>query len=331
MILTSRTPLRVSLFGGGTDYPEWFRHRPGAVIGFAINKYVYISGLRISDFVDYRYRVTYSRLEVCDRIEDIEHPVVREVLLHQDYRESMDISIQADLPANAGLGSSSAFAVGFINLVSELRGIPRTRLELAQLAIDTEQNLLKERVGVQDQLHAAFGGINRFDFQGDRYRITPIGTNGEGLDRLADWMLLVYTGVKRHASAVLETQLDNITNGRVESELVEMVKLVDRGQAVFENERGDDLPVALAKLLDEAWEIKKSLSTEISTRDIDELFDRCRREGAIGGKLCGAGGGGFLLVLVPPDRRQAFVAALGPSRCAPFKIEHSGSVVRRHW
>ena len=331
MIVTSRTPLRVSLFGGGTDYPEWFCRRPGAVIGFTIDKYIYMSALRLSAMVDYSYRLTYSRLETGRAVEEIQHPVVRAVLVREHCREPMDFSIQADLPANAGLGSSSAFTVGFLNLISALKGVSRTKLELARIAIDTEQNVLRERVGVQDQLHAAFGGLNRFDFEGDKLTILPLQASGAELDCLADWMVLVYTGIKRQASEILDEQCDKTAGKQVDNELEAMVELVDAAQAVFESQRGDDLAVELARLLDEGWRLKKRLSSRVSNGAIDDLYDFCRRQGAMAGKLCGAGGGGFLLLMVPPDRRPALVSTLGPERCVDFRIEHDGSSVRRQW
>ncbi len=331
MFTTSRTPLRVSLFGGGSDYPEWYRRRPGAVLGFTIDKFIYISALQLRAFVDYRYRLTYSRLEMGNDITEIEHPVVRAVLNLEDFTSPTDYSIQADLPANAGLGSSSAFTVGFISLVSALKGLSRTKLELAELAIDIEQNTLRERVGIQDQLHAAFGGLNHFTFEGDRLGILPLHVSGTNLDRLADWMVLVYTGVKRHASQVLSAQMANTVEHRVDAELEAMVELVGEGRRAFETKHGDDLPRELARLLEETWQLKKRLSPNVSSPDIDDLYDRCRRAGALGGKLCGAGGGGFLLMVVPPDRRATLCEQIGAESCVDFRIEHAGSVVSLRW
>lgn len=331
MFHTSRTPLRVSLFGGGSDYPEWYRRRPGAVLGFTIDKYIYISALRLTAFVDYRYRLTYSRLEVGNDIAEIQHPVVRAVLTRESFSSPMDYSIQSDLPANAGLGSSSAFTVGFVSLISALKGISRTKLELAELAIDMEQNVLRERVGIQDQLHAAFGGLNHFTFEGDQFGIDPVHVSGADLDRLADWLVLVYTGVKRHASEVLQTQIANTVQRKVDDELETMVELVGEGHRVFETTHGDDLPVELARLLEESWRLKKRLSPNVSTPEIDDLYERCRRVGALAGKLCGAGSGGFLLMVVPPDRRAVLREEVGAERCIAFRIDHSGSIVSHRW
>ena len=327
MIVTSRTPLRVSLFGGGTDYPEYYRRRPGAVLGFTIDKYIYISAIRLPPFVDYRYRLTYRKLELCQRVDEIEHPAVRAVLEQQGLDEPLDMSVQADLPANAGLGSSSSFAVGFLNLVSALQGIPRTRLELAEAAIELEHVVLRERVGIQDQLHAAFGGMNRFDFHGDELKVSPVRISGTDLEALSDWLILVYTGVKRHASVTLEEQIERTERRDVDDELAAMVGLVDEAEAVFARRRGDDLAEALAGLLRTAWELKRGLSASVSNPEIDALYQRCLDNGALAGKLLGAGGGGFLLMVAPPDARERLVADLGPDRCVAFRIDHSGSTV----
>jgi D-glycero-alpha-D-manno-heptose-7-phosphate kinase len=329
MIVTSRTPLRVSLFGGGSDYPAWYRRRPGAVLGFTIDKYIYISAIRLPSFVDYRFRLTYSKLERCQALSEIQHPAVRAVLEREGLDEPLDMSVQADLPANAGLGSSSSFAVGFLNLVSALQGIPRTRLELAEKAIELEHDVLSERVGIQDQLHAAFGGMNRFDFHGDELKVSPVRISGTDLHALSDWLLLVYTGIKRHASATLEDQLDKTERRDLDHELAEMVRLVDDAEAVFAQKRGDDLAESFAGLLRTTWELKRSLSSTVSNPEIDALYERCLGNGALAGKLLGAGGGGFLLVVAPPDARRRLVEDLGADRVVPFKIEHSGSTVHQ--
>jgi D-glycero-alpha-D-manno-heptose-7-phosphate kinase len=331
MFHVSRTPLRVSLFGGGSDYPEWFHRRPGAVLGFTINKHVYISALRLTTFVDYRFRFSYHQLETGNSIADIGHPVVRAVLDREGVEVPLDISVQADLPANSGLGTSSAFTVGFVNLISSIKETTRTKLELAELAIDIEQNVLQERVGIQDQLHTAMGGLNHFRFEGDKFDIHPIHVRGEDLDRLTDWMVLVYTGIKRHASGILDQQITNTAARKVDAELDAMVELVAEGHRTFETMRDDALPLELARLLQEGWRLKKRLSPQVSSPDIDDLYERCRALGAVAGKLCGAGSGGFLLIVIPPDRRAALCAALGPERCISFRIEHAGSVVSRRW
>ncbi len=326
MICTTKTPLRVSLFGGGTDYPAYFQRSPGAVIGFAIDKYIYISALKLGGYVDYRYRLSYSKLEQAETVDEIEHPVVRAILKQYGWDEPTDFSIQADMPASAGLGSSSAFTVGFINLMSNLMGIPRNRMELAREAIFTEQKLLMENVGVQDQLHATFGGINRFDFSGDNYRITPINISGVALKTLTDCMVLVFTGIKRRATQIVTQQMENTTARKIDGELGDLLNLVDEAQAVLESR--DDvamLPSRIAEMLHQSWIIKKKLAASVTMNEIDELYEFCRTNGALGGKLCGAGGGGFLLMVVPPKMRARFEKAVGPRRCVRFQIDPHGT------
>ena len=328
MIVSVRTPLRVSLFGGGTDYPAYFHRSPGAVLGFTIDKYIYISALPLTAVVDYRYRLSYSKIENVDSVDEIEHPVVRTVLQHYGWEEPTDFSVQADLPAAVGLGSSSAFTVSMVNLVSHLTGMPRTRMELAREAIHTEQVLLRENVGVQDQLHSSFGGINRFDLSGDGFRLTPVNISGRDLAGLADWMVLVYTGIKRRATGIVEEQVGNTRSRAVDGELREMLALVDEAQRVLEDrERIGEAPRRIGVLLDRSWRLKKRLSSSITAPQIDDLYDFCLANGAAGGKLCGAGGGGFLLMVVPPERRAGFEAAIGARRCVRFAVDLHGSVL----
>ena len=322
-----RTPLRVSLFGGGTDYPAYFRRQPGAVIGFTIDKYVYLSGVRLAATAGHRYRLTFSEPVHADSVAAIPHPVVRAVLQRYGFDEPADFSATSDLPAAAGLGSSSAFPVGVIGLVSHLMGTPRDRMALAREAIHTEQVLLRENVGVQDQLHVSFGGINRFDLDGDAVRVTPIGLSRDELGVLADWMVLVDTGLKRHASAILAEQVRNTAGGLLDHELREMVGFVDAAQQILDDFGRADAPVRIGRLLHASWQIKKRLSSRVTTPAIDDLYAFCLAHGALGGKLCGAGGGGFLLMVVPPERRQRFIAAVGDRRAVRFQIDCTGSVL----
>lgn len=326
MVMLIRTPLRVSLFGGGTDYPAYFMRMPGAVLGFAINKYIYVSALELGSYVDYRFRVSYSRLEQVEQIDAIEHPVVREALKHYGWSTPIDFSTQADMPASAGLGSSSAFTVGFINLLSHLQRVPRTRLELAKEAIFVERELLKENVGVQDQLHAAFGGMNRYDFHGDAFKVTPISISAVHMNELSDWLVLVYTGIKRRASETATEQVKNTSTKKVDRELGSLLGMVTQAQSILESGRPTfEVAKEIAVLLDQSWQIKKKLSLGITATEIDELYDFCVANGALGGKLCGAGGGGFLLMVVAPDKRASFEQAVGKRRCINLKIDQYGS------
>jgi D-glycero-alpha-D-manno-heptose-7-phosphate kinase len=327
MLVSSRTPLRVSFFGGGTDYPDYFGRFPGAVVGMAIDRYVYVSALPLSDIIDYRYRLSYSQLERVTSSADIEHPVVRAVLAHYQVEEALDISIQADLPASSGLGSSSAFTVGLVNLVSALQKRSITRLDLAQAAIHVEQVLLAENVGVQDQLHAAFGGLNRFDFVEGRIRITPIQMTAPCLDRLLSSLVLIYTGTTRFASRVLTEQVQATKERKIDRELSHLLKLVDQSIDLLESVDPESLLRDFGAMIHEGWQTKRGLSSGVSNLEIDALYDKALAAGAIGGKLCGAGGGGFLLMVVPPENRKKFNDALTGHNLIPVRMDRHGSVI----
>lgn len=325
MLISSRTPLRVSFFGGGTDYPEYFSRYPGAVVGMAINRYIYISALKLADFIDYRYRLSYSRLERVSSASDLEHPVVRNVLQHYNVEDALDINIMADLPASSGLGSSSAFTVGLINLISALKGKLITRLDLAQAAIHVERELLQERVGVQDQLHAAFGGMNRFDFVDDRIRITPVQMHSECLEHLMSSLVLVYTGVTRYASQVLEEQVDATKEKKVDQELGHLLKLTQDAVTVLESDDPERMLADFGAMMHEGWETKRKLAKNVSSPEIDQLYQRAMTAGALGGKLCGAGGGGFLLMVVPPNKRSGFDEAMATHARIAIEMDAHGS------
>lgn len=327
MLISARTPLRVSFFGGGTDYPDYFQRFPGAVVGMAINRYVYVSALRLSEIIDYQYRVSYSQLERVRSSAEIQHPVVRAVLAHYRVEEALDISIQADLPAASGLGSSSAFTVGLVNLVSALKKQSMTRLDLAREAIHVEQVLLSENVGVQDQLHAAFGGLNRFDFVDGRIRITPIQMTAPCLDRLLSSLVLIYTGTTRFASKVLTEQVEATKNRKIDRELSHLLKLVNQSVDVLEGEDPETLLRDFGAMMHEGWQTKRSLSSGVSNPQIDSLYDAALAAGAIGGKLCGAGGGGFLLMVVPPENRRKFDEAFQGHSLIPLGMDRQGSAI----
>ncbi len=327
MLITSRTPLRVSFFGGGTDYPEYFSRFPGAVVGMAINKYIYISALRLATFIDYKYRLSYSRLENTTRIEDIQHPVIREVLKYYKIDEALDMSVIADLPASSGLGSSSAFTVGLINLVKALKAEQMTRLDLGLAAIHAERELLSDSVGVQDQLHAAFGGLNRFDFVDGRIRISPVQMHSDSQNMLLSSLVLIYTGIQRSASATVKEQIEATRERKVDRELGELLALTTQAVEVLEGSDPERMLATFGAMMHEGWMIKRSLSTKVSTPEINELYDAAIEAGAYGGKLCGAGGGGFLLMVIPPERRAAFNERMQKAFLIPIDMDRQGSAI----
>ena len=317
----------MSFFGGGTDYPDYFSRHPGAVVGMAIDRYVYVSAVRLSDIIDYKYRLTYSRLELVSDASELEHPVVRALLEHEAIDCPLDISIQADLPASSGLGSSSSFTVGLVNLLTALKGKTMTRLDLSQKAIHVEQVLLQENVGVQDQLHAAFGGMNRFDFIDGRTRITPVQMTTECQDYLLSSLVLVYTGKTRFASKVLTEQVRSTKEMKIDRELSHLLALVSQSVTVLEGSDPEEMLRDFGAMMHDGWQTKRSLSSGISSAEIDALYDAALAAGALGGKLCGAGGGGFLLMVVPPHVREAFDSAMRAHCLIPIRMDRQGSVI----
>ena len=330
MLWMTRTPLRVSLFGGGTDYPEYYERSPGAVIGFAIDKYINIAALQLSAFQPYDYRVAYSKVETVSRVDEIEHPVVREVLKHCGLKERLDISVLSDLPASgSGLGSSSAFTVGFLRLVLAMQNKRTTKIDLARTAIMVERELLAENVGVQDQLHATFGGLNRFDFQGSQIRISPLQVSSAVMEELGRHLVLVHTGIARRATVAVAEQVQATRTRAIDTELGDLYALVAACVNLLEG-RTDRLLPELGQMLNESWRIKRSLTSRVSTADIDAVFDKITSAGSYGAKLCGAGGGGFFMALVPPERQAALAQAVAPLAVIPIDFDVEGSTVVYH-
>ncbi len=327
MLITSRTPLRVSFFGGGTDYPEYFKRSRGAVLGMAINKYIYISALPLASFIQYKYRVSYRIVETVMSIEDIQHPVVRAVLSSNGIKTALDINIISDLPASSGLGSSSAFTVGLVNLIKALDGNGLTRLDLGLEAIRIEREVLGERVGIQDQLHASFGGLNKFDFVDDRIHITPVRMRQEVQHRLMSSLYLIYTGMQRYASEVLKEQIDATKEKKVDTDLQSLHSLTDQALKVLEGADPEKVVRDFGVMMHEGWQLKRRLSSKITNSAIDGLYEKSLAAGALGGKLCGAGNGGFLLVVVPPERIGAFRDRMADNYIIKVELDKLGSTI----
>lgn len=326
MIIT-RTPFRISFFGGGTDYPAWYREHGGAVLATTINKYCYISCRRLPPFFEHKHRIVYSLIENVRDIADIKHPAVRAVLATMRVAEDLDgleIHHDGDLPARAGLGSSSSFTVGLIHAIRSLRGQYVSKDELAREAIHIEQDVIRENVGSQDQVSAAFGGLNRIEFRrDDSVDVAPVIVERERLAALQDHLMLCFTGISRIASDVAKSKIDNLRHRH--AELTQMRAMVDEAIAALQDAK---TPIArFGELLDEGWRYKRSLSPQVSTPPIDALYDTARRAGATGGKLLGAGGGGFFLLFAPPEAQPRIREQLGNLIHVPFRFENSGSRV----
>jgi D-glycero-alpha-D-manno-heptose-7-phosphate kinase len=323
VVITS-TPLRVSFFGGGTDYPVWYREHGGAVLATTINKCCYITCRRLPPFFEYHSRISYSKVENVRRNDAIEHPSVRACLQFLGIEEGVEIHHVADLPARAGLGTSSAFTVGLLLGLYALQDKMRDKRALAADAIHVEQDLLHEAVGAQDQVSAAFGGFNRIDFHPDgTIDVHPVVTAPRRLQELEQNLALYFTGFARTASEVAQEQIRMTPQRKVELDM--MLQLVNEAEAILTtpsrslNEFG--------QLLHEGWRIKRSLTQKITNPSIDEIYETGLRAGALGGKLLGAGGGGFMLFFVPPDRRRALRERLKKLLCIPFAFSNKGSHV----
>src|SRR5277367_3286095 len=321
MVITS-TPLRISFFGGGTDYPVWYREHGGAVLSTTIDKSCFITCRWLPPFFEYHSRISYSKVENVSQNDDIQHPSVRECLRYLGVNEGVEIHHVADLPARTGLGTSSAFTVGLLLGLYALRNQMCDKRSLAHEAIHVEQNLLGEAVGAQDQVSAAYGGFNRINFNQDgSIDVRRMMVSGERLAELEQHLALYFTGFSRTASEIAAEQL-KITPHK-ERELRTMLQLVDEAEAIVANPNTS--LNEFGRLLHESWQIKRTLTNRISNASIDEIYEAGLSAGAIGGKLLGAGGGGFMLFFVPPERRRELRARLNNLLCVPFTFSNKGS------
>ena len=321
MIIT-KTPFRMSFFGGGTDLPQFFMGNRGAVLSTTFDKYVYVTVRHLPRFFDYSTEVIYAKTERVTDINDIEHIMVRNAMKMLDMQE-LHISYDADLPARTGLGTSSTFAVGLLNAFYCLKGKYRSKKELADDAIYLERTLCEEAGGWQDQIAASFGNLNRIDFDSHGYHVNPIIINPERKKQLNDNFMLFFTGFTRNSAEIQKCTIKSIQDKK--KELFAMLDLVDAAQGVLEN-NACDLD-KFGYLLDEEWKLKRRTGGNISTAMIDELYEKATKAGALGGKLLGAGGGGFLLFYVRPEKQAEVRQALKGLMEVPFKFERQGTRV----
>lgn len=321
-MIISRTPFRVSLFGGGTDLPQWYLRHGGAVIGGAIDKYCYINLRTLPPFFEHKHRIVYSSIELVNSVEEIRHPAVRAVLGEMAIAAGLEIHHDGDLPARSGLGSSSSFTVGLLNALHAYRGRMIGKQELALEAIRIEQQVIRENVGSQDQMWAAHGGLNRIDFHPDgEIDVTPLVLSRNRRAELQQRLVLYFTGQARFASDIEKDKIANIGNRR--SELEEMRALVDEASAILCRDDGD--LDEIGRLLHQGWMLKRALSPGVSNPMVDEMYQAGLDAGALGGKLLGAGGGGFLLLYAPPERQAAVRERLRGYIPIAFRFETGGS------
>ena len=323
-MIISRTPFRVSLFGGGSDYPAWYREHGGAVFGFSINKYCYISMRELPPFFEHKHRIVYSAIELINDIGDIKHPAVRAVLQELKPPKGLEIHHQADLPARSGLGSSSSFTVGLLNAYYALSGKMTSKRKLAKMAIDLEQNAMKEHVGSQDQIWAAFGGMNHIEFKrDDTFLVNPLIVNPARRKQLLGNLMLFFTGFSRYASQIAEKQIANLPNRQ--GHVKKMAAMVDQAEGIFQDVKA---PLSeIGQLLGDSWALKKELAKEICPPEIDEIYQAAIDGGALGGKLLGAGGGGFILFYAEPAAQPKIREALASLTEVHFDIDHAGSKI----
>jgi D-glycero-alpha-D-manno-heptose-7-phosphate kinase len=322
-MVISRTPFRISFFGGGTDYPTWYKENGGAVLATTINKYCYISCRYLPPFFEHKSRILYSKIELVKELSDIQHPSVRECLRFMKIGNGIEIHHDADLPARTGMGSSSSFTVGLLHALYALKGVMPTKRQLALDAINVEQKAIKENVGSQDQALAAFGGFNLIEFGGKEHiRIIPITIDSERLRLFQSHLMLFYTGISRTASEIAAEQVREIPNKK--KELKVMHEMVGQAMDILNSKK--DLSL-IGKLLHESWLIKSSLSQKISTSLINDIYSQARRVGALGGKLLGAGGGGFILFFAEPEDQQKIKQKLKKFLYVPFSFENLGSQI----
>lgn len=323
MIIT-RTPFRMSFFGGGTDYPAWYAEHGGAVLATSINKYCYITCRYLPPFFEHKHRIVHSLIENVREIEEIKHPAVRAILGWAKAERGLEIHHDGDLPARSGLGSSSSFTVGLVNALASLEGRYASKEALARDAIHIEQHVIGENVGSQDQVSAAYGGFNRIDFhRNGGFSMAPVVLRQERLADFQSHLMLCFTGFSRIASEVAKSQIDNFRDRK--SQLIRMHEMVDEALMILQDER---MPITeLGKLMHEGWLCKRSLSDKVSTDAIDLLYQEALKAGASGGKIMGAGGGGFLLLVVRPELQPQVRERLQHLIHVPFQFEDSGSRV----
>lgn len=322
MIIT-KTPFRISFFGGGTDYPAWLNENKGSVLGTTIDKYCYINCRRLPPFFSNKHRIVYSKIEAVQSVSEIKHPSVRATLEYMGITDGMEIHHDGDLPARTGLGSSSSFTVGLLHALYGMKGKMPSKQSLAIEATHIEKNILKENVGLQDQIFASEGGFMKIEFFDEQnFHTSPITLHNERLTELQSHLMLFFTGISRFASNIAGKKIENIPNKK--KELTRMYEMVEEAISILTTSTNI---CEFGKLLDESWKLKRSLCDSITTPVIDDMYTSATSAGAIGGKLLGAGGGGFMLLFAKPQDQPEIKRRLKNFLFVPFKFDKLGSQV----
>ena len=316
-----KSPYRISFFGGGADFPEFFNNHPSSILSTTINKYCRISCRKLPPFFQHKHRFVYSKIELVSQLDDIEHPSIRAVLQHLEVSSGLEIQHFGDLPARSGIGSSSAFTSALLKGVLELYKKEISREELAKLTIYIERELIREAVGMQDQIAVTHGGLNEINFKSQNdFSVRKINIDEKKLNEFQSSLMLFFTGIQRYSD---EITLDHISNlEKNNSNLMDISEIAKKGIQSLES---DDEIKILGDLLNETWKIKRGLTAKLTNPIIDEIYDAAMAEGAFGGKLLGSGGGGFLLFIVPPEKRIKIQSRLSNLVHVPFTFESSGT------
>lgn len=322
-MIVSRTPFRISFFGGGTDYPAWYRQHGGAVLATTIDKYCYLTCRYLPPFFEHRFRLVYSKIEMCHNVEEIRHPAARAVFQFMKIARGVEIHHDGDLPARSGMGSSCAFTVGLLHALHALHGQMPTKHQLAMDSIYIEQEMLKETVGSQDQVSAAYGGLNHITFHTNgEIAVRPVTLSRQRIQDLSDHLLLFYTGIIRTAADVAKSYVNDLDAKKRQLRI--MRDLVDESMSVLNSSH--DIH-GFGNLLHEAWQVKRSFSQQVSNPEVDQIYEAARSAGALGGKLTGAGGGGFMLLFVPPSSQPKVKESLRKLIHVPFDFSFEGSQI----
>jgi len=323
-VIITRTPFRISFFGGGTDYPAWYREHGGAVLATTIDKYCYVSCRHLPPFFSHKHRLVYSKIENVSDIRQIEHPAARAIFGWANIEGGVEVHHDGDLPARSGLGSSSSFTVGLVHAFNALKGQISSKENLAQSAIHIEQDLIGESVGSQDQISAAYGGFNMIEFhRDDLFSVSPVILTKERKVELESHLMLCFTGFSRIANEIAKSKIDNFKHRF--QELSNIRQMVDEALAILAS---PNISIEqFGKLLDQSWQQKRKLSDKVSSPEIDQIYATAIKAGAMGGKLLGAGGGGFMLLFAPPEKHAAIREVLKSLVHVHFNFEDSGSKV----
>ena len=326
MIIT-KTPYRLSLFGGGADYPAWFVSRETKIVSAAMANYSNLYVKTLPPFFEYKIRVTYNRIENTNTIEEIQHPSVRACLQYVGINNGISIGYDGDLPARSGIGSSSSFTVGLLNALYAYKGITKNSFELATEAINVEQNIIGESVGVQDQIMAAYGGIKVIELSGANIKVRNLKIPDSYVDEFESHIMLGFSGISRLSEVQAKKQVDSIKEGKSVQTLEAMQKLTYEALRIFEHESSSAIK-DIGLLLQEQWNYKRTLTDSVSNSDINSIYDAAINAGAYGGKLMGAGGGGFFMFLAPPEMHQNIKDKLKQINVwIPFKFDFEGSKI----